>query len=166
MPSLSLFLNALPSLSPFSFHPWESRRIMAEGHQVNGVPPANHNNDGNNLGAPPGALNLEAWHGDGWTYDTGNNRRNEAAVIVRENLTGSTLWDRIEPGSILAQLASDGSLLYQIDENRWASLTLRQLQDPNTISPLGQGPSYLLRTLTGQSFIHFDGSYLLGDRHT
>ena len=87
---------------------------MAEGNQVNGVPPANSNNEGNTPGAPPGALNLEAWYGDGRTYDTGNNRRNEAAVMVREDLTGSTLWDRIEPGSILAQLATDGSLLYQI----------------------------------------------------
>ena len=87
-------------------------------------------------------------------------------MIVRENGTASTLWDRIKSDSILSQLASDGSLLYQIQDNRWASLTLQQLQDPNTISPLSQGPIFLLRTLTGQSFIHFDGSYLLGDRHT
>ena len=139
---------------------------MADGNQINGVPPTNADGEGPACGAPPGALNLEAWYGDGRTYDNSNNRRNEAAVIIREDLTGSTLWERIEQGSILAQLATDGSLLYRRGGGRWTSLTLRQLQDPNTISPLGQGPSYLLRTLAGLAFIHFEGSYLLGDQPT
>ena len=139
---------------------------MAEGNQVNGAPPSVSNEE-NSAEAHAGALNLEVWHEDGRAYDSSNNRRNEPAVIVRGNLTSSTLWDRIEPGSVLGNLATDGSVLYRNAEHRcWASFTLRQLQDPNTPTPLGQGPSYQLRTLTGLSFVHFDGSYLLEDRQT
>ena len=63
---------------------------MAEGEQVNGAPPSVPN-EGNNSEAHAGALNLEVWHEDGRAYDSGNNRRNETAVIVRGNLTSSTL---------------------------------------------------------------------------
>ena len=139
---------------------------MAEGNQINGVPPPNAAEAGPGSGVPPGALNLEVWFNDERTYDSNNHRRNEAGAIVQPDLRNISLWDRIDPDSIPAQLATDGSLLYRSAGGRWTSCTLRQLQESNAINPLGQGSSYLLRTLTGLAIIHFEGSYLLENQAT
>ena len=133
---------------------------MAEGNQINGAPPPSA------AEADPGALNLEVWFNDGRTYDSNNQRRTDAGAIIQPDLTNISLWDRIDPDSIPAQLATDGSLLYRSAGGRWTSCTLRQLQESNAINPLGQGSSYLLRTLTGLAIIHFEGSYLLENQAT
>ena len=98
---------------------------MAEGNQINGVPPPNAAEAGPGSGVPPGALNLEVWYNDGRTYDSNNHWRKEAGARVQPDLTSISLWDRIEPDSIPAQLATDGSLLYRSAGGRWTSCTLR-----------------------------------------
>ena len=145
---------------------------MAEGDQINGAPPPNAADQIN--GAPPpnaadaatGALNLEVWFNDGWTYDSNNQRRTNAGAIIQPDLTNISLGDRIDPASIPTQLATDGSLLYRSAGGRWTSCTLRQLHDSTALHPLGPGSSYLLRTLAGLAYIHFEGSYLLETQAT